>query len=123
MSDLGWRSGPLHVPKYGIVQVPRSQVWEGSRDRTGFLNQYGVCGWVGPQGGADCGVLAGSHTIQMMYGCEMGSDSRFLRGYSQQAYDGCDYLTLNEDLKTWTAADTAAQITRRNGSRLELQRD
>ncbi|XP_075835399.1 H-2 class I histocompatibility antigen, Q10 alpha chain-like isoform X2 [Microtus pennsylvanicus] len=55
----------------------------------------------------------GSHTIQMMYGCEVGSDGRFIRGYSQQAYDGCDYLTLNEDLKTWTAADTAAQITRR----------
>ncbi|XP_041490603.1 H-2 class I histocompatibility antigen, Q9 alpha chain-like isoform X3 [Microtus oregoni] len=55
----------------------------------------------------------GSHTIQMMYGCEVGSDGRFLRGYSQQAYDGSDYLTLNEDLKTWTAADTAAQITRR----------
>ncbi|KAH0521271.1 H-2 class I histocompatibility antigen, K-B alpha chain [Microtus ochrogaster] len=55
----------------------------------------------------------GSHTIQMMYGCEVGSDGRFLRGYSQQAYDGCDYLTLNEDLKTWTAADTAAQITLR----------
>ena len=43
----------------------------------------------------------------------MGSDGRLLRGYRQSAYDGCDYIALNEDLKTWTAADMAAQITRR----------
>ncbi|MCP6565019.1 HLA class I histocompatibility antigen alpha chain family protein, partial [Klebsiella pneumoniae] len=35
-----------------------------------------------------------------------------LRGYRQDAYDGQDYIALNEDLKTWTAADFAAQITR-----------
>ncbi|CAO2609027.1 RT1 class I histocompatibility antigen, AA alpha chain [Lemmus lemmus] len=56
---------------------------------------------------------AGSHTIQMMQGCEVGSDGRFLRGYYQDAYDGRDYIALNDDLETWTAADTAAQITRR----------
>nr|BAZ96202.1 histocompatibility 2, D region locus L [Mus musculus] len=55
----------------------------------------------------------GSHTIQWMYGCDVGSDGRLLRGYEQFAYDGCDYIALNEDLKTWTAADMAAQITRR----------
>ncbi|XP_038197351.1 H-2 class I histocompatibility antigen, Q10 alpha chain-like isoform X29 [Arvicola amphibius] len=55
----------------------------------------------------------GSHTIQWMNGCEVGSDGRLLRGYSQYAYDGRDYIALNEDLKTWTAVDTAAQITRR----------
>ena len=32
---------------------------------------------------------------------------------SQFAYDGREYLTLNEDLRSWTAADTAAQITKR----------
>ncbi|XP_030170898.1 patr class I histocompatibility antigen, A-126 alpha chain isoform X2 [Lynx canadensis] len=31
----------------------------------------------------------------------------------QLAYDGADYIALNEDLRSWTAADTAAQITRR----------
>ncbi|CAO2609016.1 Patr class I histocompatibility antigen, A-126 alpha chain [Lemmus lemmus] len=56
---------------------------------------------------------AGSHTIQWMHGCEVGSDGRLLRGYEQFAYDGRDYFALNEDLETWTAADTAAQITRR----------
>jgi major histocompatibility complex class I len=48
-----------------------------------------------------------------MYGCKVGSDGRFLRGYLQYAYDGRDYIALNEDLKTWTAADVAAIITRR----------
>ncbi|XP_070101188.1 patr class I histocompatibility antigen, A-2 alpha chain-like isoform X2 [Equus caballus] len=56
---------------------------------------------------------AGSHTLQEMYGCDVGSDRRLLRGYEQFAYDGADYLALNEDLRSWTAADTAAQITRR----------
>uniref|UniRef100_A0A8C2MNB7 Ig-like domain-containing protein n=1 Tax=Cricetulus griseus TaxID=10029 RepID=A0A8C2MNB7_CRIGR len=55
----------------------------------------------------------GSHTIQSMYGCHVGSDGRLLRGYGQQAYDGDDYIALNEVLRTLTAADTAAQITRR----------
>ncbi|MCV4713609.1 HLA class I histocompatibility antigen alpha chain family protein, partial [Escherichia coli] len=54
----------------------------------------------------------GSHTIQLMYGCDVGSDGRLLRGYEQSAYDGRDYIALNEDLKTWMAADTAAQMTR-----------
>ncbi|KAI5939201.1 HLA class I histocompatibility antigen, A alpha chain [Manis javanica] len=39
-----------------------------------------------------------------------------LRSYYNQsaaAYDGTDYLTLNEDLSSWTAADTSAQIARR----------
>ncbi|XP_010846475.1 PREDICTED: BOLA class I histocompatibility antigen, alpha chain BL3-7-like isoform X4 [Bison bison bison] len=56
---------------------------------------------------------AGSHTIQWMHGCGVGSDGRLLRGYNQHAYDGKDYLALNEDLRSWTAADTAAQITKR----------
>ncbi|XP_058141381.1 patr class I histocompatibility antigen, A-126 alpha chain-like isoform X3 [Dasypus novemcinctus] len=56
---------------------------------------------------------AGSHTLQRMFGCDVGPDGRLLRGYIQFAYDGADYIALNEDLRSWTAADTAAQITRR----------
>nr|BBG43743.1 major histocompatibility complex class I antigen B [Pseudorca crassidens] len=56
---------------------------------------------------------AGSHTYQQMYGCDVGPDGRLLRGYSQYAYDGADYIALNEDLSSWTAADAAAQITKR----------
>uniref|UniRef100_A0A8C9M562 Ig-like domain-containing protein n=1 Tax=Panthera tigris altaica TaxID=74533 RepID=A0A8C9M562_PANTA len=61
------------------------------------------------------GVGPGSHNIQRMYGCEWGQgpDGRLLRGYSQESYDGADYISLNEDLRSWTAADTTAQITRR----------
>lgn len=58
------------------------------------------------------GWRAGSHIIQVMYGCDVESDGSLLRGYEQYAYDGRDYITLNEDLKTWTAEDRAAQIIR-----------
>ncbi|XP_055982749.1 patr class I histocompatibility antigen, A-108 alpha chain-like isoform X2 [Sorex fumeus] len=47
---------------------------------------------------------ADSHTLQRMYGCDVGSDGRLLRGYYQSAYDGADYIALNEDLRSWTAA-------------------
>nr|XP_023398139.1 HLA class I histocompatibility antigen, A-3 alpha chain-like isoform X2 [Loxodonta africana] len=56
---------------------------------------------------------SGSHTIQWLSACEVRSDGRFLRGYRRIAYDGTDYIALNEDLRSWTAADAAAQITRR----------
>ncbi|XP_006872909.1 PREDICTED: HLA class I histocompatibility antigen, A-11 alpha chain-like [Chrysochloris asiatica] len=56
---------------------------------------------------------AESHTYQGMYGCDVGPDGRLLRGYNQRAYDGVDYISLNEDMRTWTAAVTAAQITKR----------
>ncbi|XP_054557129.1 class I histocompatibility antigen, Gogo-OKO alpha chain-like [Talpa occidentalis] len=53
-----------------------------------------------------------SHTLQGMFGCEVGPDWRRLRGYLQFSYDGADYLALNLDLRSWTAVDMAAQITR-----------
>uniref|UniRef100_A0A2K6E5C9 Ig-like domain-containing protein n=1 Tax=Macaca nemestrina TaxID=9545 RepID=A0A2K6E5C9_MACNE len=56
---------------------------------------------------------AGSHTVQRMFGCDLGPDGRLLRGYHQSAYDGKDYIALNEDLRSWTAADMAAQNTQR----------
>nr|CZT87592.1 MHC class 1 protein [Chlorocebus sabaeus] len=55
----------------------------------------------------------GSHTFQWMYGCDLGPDGRLLRGYHQSAYDGKDYIALNEDLRSWTAADMAAGFTQR----------
>ncbi|XP_045694152.1 HLA class I histocompatibility antigen, alpha chain F-like isoform X2 [Phyllostomus hastatus] len=56
----------------------------------------------------------GSHTLQEMTGCVVRSDGSFLRGYSQFAYNGVDYIYLNEDLRSWTTADTVDQITGRN---------
>nr|ARX74124.1 MHC class I antigen [Ovis aries] len=52
---------------------------------------------------------AGSHTLQVIYGCDVGPDGRLLHGYDRFAYDGREYIALNEDLRSWTAADTAAQ--------------
>ena len=49
-----------------------------------------------------------------MYGCYVGPDGLLLHGYDQYGYDGRDYIALNEDLRSWTAADTAAQVTKRN---------
>nr|CAD7705549.1 G [Macaca mulatta] [Macaca mulatta]CAD7705551.1 G [Macaca mulatta] [Macaca mulatta] len=56
---------------------------------------------------------AGSHTLQWMIGCDLGPNGRLLRRCEQFAYDGKDYLALNEDLLSWTAADTVAQISKR----------
>ncbi|XP_031517718.1 HLA class I histocompatibility antigen, Cw-6 alpha chain-like isoform X2 [Papio anubis] len=56
---------------------------------------------------------AGSHTIQWMAGCDLGPNGRLLRGYHQSAYDGRDYIALNRDLRSWIAADMAAQNTQR----------
>ncbi|XP_059137936.1 H-2 class I histocompatibility antigen, D-37 alpha chain-like isoform X7 [Peromyscus eremicus] len=53
------------------------------------------------------------HTLQWMYGCDLGPDGQLLRGYCQEAYDGRDYIALNEDLRSWTAHDTASQISKR----------
>ncbi|XP_024426424.2 patr class I histocompatibility antigen, A-126 alpha chain [Desmodus rotundus] len=53
----------------------------------------------------------GSHTFQEMTSCVVRSDRSFLRGYTQFAYDGTDYITLNEDMRSWTATDAAARIT------------
>ena len=44
----------------------------------------------------------------------MGSDWSFLRGYSQLAYDGTEYVALNLDLRNLTVTDTATEITWRN---------
>uniref|UniRef100_A0A8C9LTS6 MHC class I-like antigen recognition-like domain-containing protein n=1 Tax=Piliocolobus tephrosceles TaxID=591936 RepID=A0A8C9LTS6_9PRIM len=46
-----------------------------------------------------------------MHGCYVGPDGRLLRRYEQFAYDGKDYIALNEDLRSWTAANAAAQIS------------
>lgn len=46
-----------------------------------------------------------------MTDCKVGPNGRLLRGYSQFAYDGAHYLILNEDLRSWSSADMAAQIT------------
>uniref|UniRef100_A0A8C3PSY9 Ig-like domain-containing protein n=1 Tax=Calidris pygmaea TaxID=425635 RepID=A0A8C3PSY9_9CHAR len=47
-----------------------------------------------------------------MYGCDLLEDGS-IRGYWQSAYDGRDFLSFDMDTMTFTAADAAAQITKR----------
>ncbi|XP_014638426.1 PREDICTED: HLA class I histocompatibility antigen, A-11 alpha chain-like isoform X1 [Ceratotherium simum simum] len=54
-----------------------------------------------------------SHTFQWTHGCYVGPNGSLLSGYSQYAYDGVDHLYLNEDLRSWTTVNAAAQITLR----------
>ncbi|KAM6107053.1 class I histocompatibility antigen, F10 alpha chain-like [Phoenicopterus ruber ruber] len=53
-----------------------------------------------------------AHTIQTMYGCDLLEDGS-TRGFSQDAYDGKDFIAFDMDTMTFTAADAAAQITKR----------
>ncbi|XP_028623668.1 H-2 class I histocompatibility antigen, D-B alpha chain-like [Grammomys surdaster] len=92
------QEGPEYWERQTQGAKSNEQIYEGSlRNLLGYYNQS----------------EDGSHTLQRMVGCDVGSDGSLLRGYWQYAYDGRDYIALNEDQKTWTAADTAAQITRR----------
>lgn len=63
--------------------------------------------------GLTLGTAAGSHTFQCFVGCDVGPDRLFLRGHYDHAFDGRDYISLNEDMRTWIVADTTAQITQR----------
>uniref|UniRef100_A0A493TYG8 Ig-like domain-containing protein n=1 Tax=Anas platyrhynchos platyrhynchos TaxID=8840 RepID=A0A493TYG8_ANAPP len=56
--------------------------------------------------------FSGSHTVQRMYGCDLLEDGS-IRGFDQYGYEGTDFLALDEDMLTYTAADAAAQITKR----------
>ncbi|XP_064332349.1 class I histocompatibility antigen, Gogo-B*0102 alpha chain-like [Camelus dromedarius] len=103
---------PRMEPRARWVEQEGPEYWEGeTRKAKGHAQTYRVnlrtaLGYYNQS-------EAGSHTFQSMYGCDVGPDGRLLRGYSQDAYDGKDYIALNEDLRSWTAADAAAQITQR----------
>ncbi|KAI4882559.1 hypothetical protein NFI96_002447 [Prochilodus magdalenae] len=49
----------------------------------------------------------GIHTWQWMFGCELDDDGS-KRGYSRYGYDGEDWLTLDLNTATWTAANAKA---------------
>ncbi|XP_038197333.1 H-2 class I histocompatibility antigen, D-37 alpha chain-like isoform X13 [Arvicola amphibius] len=59
------------------------------------------------------------HTLQWMYGCDTGPEGLLLRGYCQEAYDGRDYISLNEDLRSWTATDTASLISKHKSENVD----
>ncbi|XP_068929503.1 BOLA class I histocompatibility antigen, alpha chain BL3-7-like [Petaurus breviceps papuanus] len=50
----------------------------------------------------------GVHTYQRLVGCEMFSNGTFRRGFEQFAYDGQDYISLDLETLSWTAAVQSA---------------
>ncbi|XP_028642224.1 H-2 class I histocompatibility antigen, D-B alpha chain-like isoform X2 [Grammomys surdaster] len=103
---------PRYEPRVPWMEQEGPEYWERitqrakSNEQTFRVSLRNVRGYYNQSEG-------GSHTLQLMSGCDVGSDGSLLRGYTQFAYDGRDFIALNEDLKTWTAADMAAQITQR----------
>ncbi|XP_068955447.1 BOLA class I histocompatibility antigen, alpha chain BL3-7-like [Petaurus breviceps papuanus] len=55
----------------------------------------------------------GVHTYQAMYGCEVSPELSFRRGFEQLAYDGRDYISLDTETYTWTAAVPPAVNSKR----------
>ncbi|XP_054554471.1 patr class I histocompatibility antigen, A-126 alpha chain-like isoform X1 [Talpa occidentalis] len=111
-SDSPGQSAEPLAPWAGQVEQEKQEEWE---EETRILRDSAQ--WFRAQLDSLRGLYnqseTGSHTFQNMYGCDMGPDGRLLGWYEQFAYDGTDFLALNPDLRSWTAADTAAQITRR----------
>ncbi|KAM6228110.1 class I histocompatibility antigen, F10 alpha chain-like [Porphyrio hochstetteri] len=54
----------------------------------------------------------GAHTLQYMYGCDL-LDVGSTKGYWQGVYDGREFIAFDMDTMMFTAADAAAQITKR----------
>uniref|UniRef100_G3UCD5 Ig-like domain-containing protein n=1 Tax=Loxodonta africana TaxID=9785 RepID=G3UCD5_LOXAF len=105
-------ANPRAEPRtWWMEEVEQEHLEELTRRAKGFARDLRVHLWTlrGYYNQSD----SSSHTIQALSACDVRSDGRFLRGYRQMAYDGTDYIALNEDLRSWTAADAAAQITRR----------
>ncbi|KAF1592589.1 UNVERIFIED_CONTAM: Class I histocompatibility antigen, F10 alpha chain, partial [Eudyptes pachyrhynchus] len=58
------------------------------------------------------GRVSGAHTVQDMYSCEI-LETGTTSGFYQAAYDGRDFIAFDMGTMTFTAADAAAQITKR----------
>ncbi|NXV76909.1 HA1F protein, partial [Atlantisia rogersi] len=59
------------------------------------------------------GHVSGAQTLQSIVSCDLLEDNS-TRGYWQIAYNGRDFIAFDTDTMTLTAADAAAQITKRN---------
>ncbi|XP_053145500.1 major histocompatibility complex class I-related gene protein-like [Hemicordylus capensis] len=55
----------------------------------------------------------GLHTWQCLVGCELSKDGEQKGRSMQCGYDGRDFISLDKETFTWTAADAKAQVTKR----------
>ncbi|NXY85928.1 HA1F protein, partial [Alcedo cyanopectus] len=55
--------------------------------------------------------VSGAHSLQRIGGCDLLEDGS-IRGYWQYGYNGRDFISLNKDTRTFTAADPVANITK-----------
>ncbi|XP_061469549.1 uncharacterized protein LOC133378954 [Rhineura floridana] len=60
----------------------------------------------------------GFHTWQRGNGCELSKDGR-KGGYYQNACDGKDFISLDMETLTWTAADVRAEVIKRRWEAIE----
>nr|AAC23711.1 MHC class I heavy chain [Antigone canadensis pratensis] len=86
------------------------QYWDRETQRGQNNQQFYRCGLGTLRGRYN--QSGGAHTLQLMYGCDLLEDGS-TRGYWQYAYDGRDFIAFDTDTMTFTAADAAAQITKR----------
>ncbi|XP_053145455.1 major histocompatibility complex class I-related gene protein-like [Hemicordylus capensis] len=54
----------------------------------------------------------GLHTWQCLVGCELSKDRKQKGRFMQCGYDGRDFISLDKETFTWTAADEQAQMTK-----------
>ncbi|XP_040588453.1 patr class I histocompatibility antigen, A-126 alpha chain-like [Mesocricetus auratus] len=54
----------------------------------------------------------GYHTMQMLIACDVLPEEKFSRAQFKFVFDGRDYITLNEDLSTWTVVGKESEILR-----------
>lgn len=47
-----------------------------------------------------------------MYGCEWNDETDTVKGYDQFGYDGEDFITFDQETKTWIAPRPEAFITK-----------
>ncbi|NXG44129.1 HA1F protein, partial [Psilopogon haemacephalus] len=62
----------------------------------------------------------GAQTLQRMTGCDLLADGS-IRGYDQHAIDGRDFIAFDWATKTFTAADAAAVVTKRDWEKDETE--
>ncbi|XP_037055451.1 class I histocompatibility antigen, B alpha chain-like [Peromyscus leucopus] len=106
-----WEQERIDMEDYS--HTARKNLWFAIRiyNRVMTVSDPYVSPRTGPSGPGS--QVLGSHTFQCFIGCKVGPDRLFLRGHYRHAFDGRDYISLNEDLRTWTATDKTAQITQR----------